>query len=185
MKPDIFQTLSGLSDYRDELSRIDLPKNRFLLHEGDTADAVWFVESGALRIAANDDGRDITLQFFFEGQMAASFESFYLQQPSRLALETIEACSLVRIRRDTFLRWQQGRPENQGFITAWLCRRLISYTDLFLSRIKNSPEQSYRSLLAEQPELLDRVPHHYIASYLGITPVSLSRIRSRLAGKSD
>ena len=57
--------------------------------------------------------------------------------------------------------------------------RLVFYQQLFLSRIKDSPEKRYRDLLNNHPEMLQRIPQHYIASYLGITPVSLSRIRNR------
>ncbi len=58
-------------------------------------------------------------------------------------------------------------------------QRLLYVEKLFLSRIKNSPEERYRELLEQRPEILQRVPQHYIASFLGITSVSLSRIRNR------
>ncbi len=60
-----------------------------------------------------------------------------------------------------------------------LIERFHVYQQLFLSRIKNTPQQRYEELLKEYPGIVQRVPQHYIASYLGITPVSLSRIRSR------
>lgn len=58
--------------------------------------------------------------------------------------------------------------------------RFHSYQQLFLSRIRNTPQQRYEELLRTSPEIIRRVPQHYIASWLGITPVSLSRIRARL-----
>ena len=61
-----------------------------------------------------------------------------------------------------------------------LSERFIAYTEYFLSRIKESPEKRYISLLEKRPELVRRVPDHYIASFLGITPVSLSRIKKRI-----
>ena len=62
----------------------------------------------------------------------------------------------------------------------YICERFIDYTNLFLSRIKNSPEQRYIELIKEYPDIINKIPHYYIASYLGITPVSFSRIRNRL-----
>ena len=62
----------------------------------------------------------------------------------------------------------------------FLLQRMGNYGRLFLSRIKDGPQQRYEALLREQPEIIRRIPQHYIASYLGITPVSLSRIRGRL-----
>ena len=64
-------------------------------------------------------------------------------------------------------------------INQLLCSRLYHYQKLFLSRIKNKPQLRYEELIKENPEIFKRVPHHYIASYLGITPVSLSRIRNK------
>ena len=60
-----------------------------------------------------------------------------------------------------------------------IIERFSFYQHLFLSRIKNTPQQRYEELLKEYPNIIQRVPQHYIASYLGITPVSLSRIRNR------
>jgi CRP-like cAMP-binding protein len=65
--------------------------------------------------------------------------------------------------------------------TGVLIQRMAHYARLFLSRIKDSPQERYQALLREQPEIVRRIPQHYIASYLGITPVSLSRIRGRMA----
>ena len=70
-------------------------------------------------------------------------------------------------------------PSLKKEVEELLFQRLFFYQRLFLSRIKNSPEQRYQELLKEYPEVLLRVPQHYIASYLGITSVSLSRIRNR------
>lgn len=58
-------------------------------------------------------------------------------------------------------------------------KRLVFYQNLFLSRIKDSPQKRYQELIKKHPKIIERVPQHYIASYLGITPVSLSRIRNR------
>jgi CRP-like cAMP-binding protein len=70
-------------------------------------------------------------------------------------------------------------PElKNGFITI-LTRRLSNYAGLFLSRIKDNPQKRYQELIKNYPEIIRRVPQHYIASYLGITPISLSRIRNK------
>ncbi|HRV32669.1 MAG TPA: Crp/Fnr family transcriptional regulator, partial [Candidatus Paceibacterota bacterium] len=61
----------------------------------------------------------------------------------------------------------------------YLFKRFINYAELFLSRIKDSPKERYEDLVKNYPDIIKRVPQHYIASYLGITPVSLSRIRNK------
>jgi CRP-like cAMP-binding protein len=72
-------------------------------------------------------------------------------------------------------------PENKDTLIELLLRRLNDYGKLFLSRITKTPEERYLDMMKNNPEILLRVPQHYIATYLGITPVSLSRIRNRVA----
>ena len=67
----------------------------------------------------------------------------------------------------------------------FLQKRLLYYADLYTSFILNTPEERYERLVKNNPQMIERIPHYYIASYLGITPVSLSRIRSRLAKKNS
>ena len=70
-------------------------------------------------------------------------------------------------------------PPIKSEVEAQIFHRLIFYQRLFLSRIKDNPQNRYEDLAEQRPEILQRIPQHYIASYLGITPVSLSRIRNR------
>ncbi|WP_240731214.1 Crp/Fnr family transcriptional regulator [Enterococcus durans] len=72
-----------------------VPENTTLLYEGDVADKIYFIKKGALRLWNNDDGKDITFQFFFEGQIVASYESFHLGKPSIFTIETIENTDLL------------------------------------------------------------------------------------------
>ena len=150
-----------------------------LLEAGRKADRLFYVKNGVLRAAYVDDGRDITLQFFFEGQVIASIESFFKGTASEYSIETIEATTVWVYRKEDILKHLQAHPEFQGAVSDMAIVRMLDYQHLFLSRIKDTPEQRYKALLAEHPEVMARVPQHYIASYLGITPVSLSRIRSR------
>lgn len=159
--------------------RISVPAKTLLLKEGEVADRLYLVRKGCLRLFFPDDGKEITFQFFFEGDPVASFDSLYNRQPSLFSLESIEAAELSvmtrsdlmeLIRRDLSLRQAYERR---------LVERFRAYQLLFLSRIRNTPQQRYEELLEEHPDIVRRVPQHYIASYLGITPVSLSRIRGR------
>jgi CRP-like cAMP-binding protein len=72
-------------------------------------------------------------------------------------------------------------PGYKAFMEEALYQRLEHYTRLFLSRIRDTPRKRYEDLLKEHPEVIQRIPQHFIASYLGITPVSLSRIRNRVS----
>ena len=121
----------------------------------------------------------ITFQFFFEGDFVASFDSLYKRKPSLFSLESIEQTEVFAIKREDFYSLMEQTPLLKREYEEKLIERFHVYQQLFLSRIKNTPQQRYEELLREYPGIIQRVPQHYIASYLGITPVSLSRIRNR------
>lgn len=139
------------------------------------------IVSGALRMYYIDnEGKDISFQFFFENQLVLSFESFYLARESKFYIESLEETELMSISKSDFEKLLNEFPEINRYVTEFVCNRFFNYTNVFLSQIKNSPEERYLELIKDNPKILERVPQHYIASYLGITPVSLSRIRSRI-----
>ena len=155
-----------------------LPKT-ILLEEGKVADRLYLIRKGCLRLFFYNEGKDMTFQFFFEGDFVASFDSLYKRQPSLFFLESIEPTEVFVIKRDDFYALIETVPSLKKYYEEKLIERFHVYQQLFLSRIKNTPQQRYEELLQERPDIIRRVPQHYIASYLGITPVSLSRIRNR------
>lgn len=157
-----------------------VPSKTTLLSEGMVSKYIYFINKGALRLWNNDDGRDITVQFFFEGQLVSSFESFYLGKNSQFSIESIEDSNITLLSKESLDLLSEKFPNINKNITDIICKRFIDYTNFFLSRIKDSPEKRYCDLVENNQDLIKRVPHHYISSYLGITPVSLSRIRSRI-----
>lgn len=167
--------------YQDHFQPLKVKRGNLLLKEGMIARQIYFVEEGILRLWYNHNGEEITLQFFQEEQWVSSFESFYDQLPSQFNLEAVTECKLWTITYDTLQQLINQDSNAKDTLFAYIVRRFGEYSNLFLSRIKNSPEERYEELLDLSPELLDRVPHYMIASYLGITPVSLSRIRKRFS----
>lgn len=159
--------------------RNEISTKTTLLQEGQVSKMAHLVEKGCVRCWFNNDGKDITFQFFFEGQAVSSIESFRTNQPSMFNLETIEPSIIKSISKKNFDYILNNSSILKQEIEELTLQRLLFYQKLFLSRIKDNPEQRYKELLEQYPEILLRVPQHYIASYLGITPVSLSRIRNR------
>ena len=157
-----------------------LAKKTSLLEQGDVSHHVYYIESGCFRLWHNDDNQDISVKFFLPGELCASLDSFYNEQPSIYGIESIVP-SVVRIftRQDIRNLMEQSQSLRE-YSNAVMIHCMKDYQDLFLERISKSPEERYRALIAQAPETLDIVPLHYIASYLGITPVSLSRIRRKL-----
>lgn len=162
-----------------EFELLSVPSKTLLLEEGKVANKLYFIRKGCLRLFFCDEGKEITFQFFFEGDFVASFDSLYKRTPSLFSLESLEQTELAAIERDDFYRLIERNPPLKKQYEEKLIDRFHTYQQLFLSRIKNTPRERYEELLKKHPDIIQRVAQHYIASYLGITPVSLSRIRNR------
>lgn len=159
--------------------RQEVPAKTILLQEGEISRTMFFIEKGCLRTWVNNDGREITTQFFFEGDKVSSIESFRTNQLSLYSIESLEPCILQTISQQDFQNVLENLPEIKEEMQEHLFRRLLQSQKIFYSYLKNTPQQRYQELIEEYPHIIQRIPQHYIASYLGITSVSLSRIRNR------
>ncbi len=170
---EIFNQFSHLFERRE------IPSKTILLQEGQISKTIFFIEKGCLRSWFNNNGKDITFQFFLENEAVSSIESFLTNQPSMFTIETIEPSIILSISKKDFDLVLEKTPFLKKQTEELTIQRLLFYQKLFLSRIKDNPQKRYEELLTQRPEILQRIPQHYIASYLGITSVSLSRIRNR------
>ena len=165
--------------FQDAFIEREITSKTVLLREGEIANKLHFIKKGCLREVFNKDGKDITFQFFFENQSVASFDSFINNKPSVFSIESIEPSQILSIKKEDLEEIFNTYPELKDKLLEHTFQRIRNYTLLFLSRIKDSPQERYTDLLENHPEIILRVPQHYIASFLGITPISLSRIRNR------
>jgi CRP-like cAMP-binding protein len=152
-----------------------------LLQENQICDTIYFINTGCIRTWFNQDGRDITLQFFFENDEITSLESLLYSNPSSFNIETVEQCEVYTLSRvNFFLSLEDSNTKQWFFETA--IKKMIVHSNRLLSLLKNKPAERYKELLENHPHIVKRIPQHQIASYLGITSVSLSRIRNRYKG---
>ncbi len=165
--------------FKHLFKRQEVPAKTILLKEGQISRTMYFIEKGCLRTWVNNDGREITTQFFFEGDKVSSIESFRANKPSLYSIESIEPCILQTISQQEFQNTLENSPEVKEEMQKHLFKRLLQSQKTFYSYLKNTPQQRYKKLIEEHPHIVQRIPQHYIASYLGITSVSLSRIRNR------
>lgn len=157
-------------------------KNEFVLQQGDISQRLYLIRKGALRMGhVTPDGKDVSTQFFFEGDHIASIASFYDQTPSEFFIQALEETNVVYVERKDFFHHLEKNPDSKELLLEFLMRKMLIYNDLFLSRIRYSPAERYQELVTRHGELLDCVPDQYLASYLGMTPVSFSRIKNRLS----
>lgn len=173
-------------EYTNFFQRIEVPAKTILLEEGEISKKLLIIEKGCIRVWFNNNGKDLTTQFFFENQSVASIESFMKKMPSPVVIETIETSVIWWISKkdlDKILEEIKEIPELRDRFINMLFERTFDYMKHFVSFIKDSPTQRYLNLIEERPQVLQRVPQHYIASYLGVSTVHLSRIKSKLVHK--
>jgi CRP-like cAMP-binding protein len=158
----------------------EVPKKFRLVDSGMVARELYFVKKGLIRLYYEKDGDEFTGFIFQENLFAGSFESFLTARPGRQILETLEDCKLLAITHDKLEFLYTAVPLINTVTRKIIESRLINGQKILASFVLDSPEERYKTFEKEHGDLLLRVPHHIIASYLGITPVSLSRIRNRI-----
>jgi CRP-like cAMP-binding protein len=170
--------------YLEFQKRVEVPAKTILLKEGKTSTHYYFIEKGCIRAALNKDGKDKTVQFFFENEGMSSIESFLKNIPSLVTVETIEPSviyQLPKVHVTKLMDELSREPESLKIILEISVERQLHYMHEFISFIRDTPEQRYKNLLKKNPHIIQRVPQHYIASYLGVSTVHLSRIKSKIA----
>ncbi|SDF09039.1 cAMP-binding domain of CRP or a regulatory subunit of cAMP-dependent protein kinases [Chitinophaga filiformis] len=162
---------------------IEVPKRTLLTKEGQIASSIYFIIKGILRIFYTKEDVEITGFIFSEGLFASCYESFLLQTKSNQTLEALEDCVLLTIDYHTLQTLYKEVPALHIVGRVVAEQRFINGQRILSSHLLDSHEERYRQFADQYPDLLQRVPQHIIASYLGITPVSLSRIRKRISRK--
>lgn len=180
---DQFTTLSDdeWTKLVPHLTVVSLKKQQAFAQQGLVADRIGMVLDGALRQFYTKDGDERTTYFFFEHQLTGAYMSCVTGRPSPVTIEALMPTTCVSFPYavlhdlfDTCSGWQRFGRLLAEYLMVALEERMVSLLLL-------SPEERYLALLeGPHKELLQRVPQHYIASYLGITPVSMSRIRNRI-----
>ncbi|WP_165569535.1 Crp/Fnr family transcriptional regulator [Corallincola luteus] len=165
--------------YFQNADKVYLKKKEAIILEGEVTESVYYVKNGCLRSWFNKDGNDVSFQFFLEGSFLLSFDSFMYDEPSLFTVEAILPTTLYVIPKKQFKEKIAESSELKNAVFRVVCERMRHYQRLFLSRIKDTPQERYEELVKNNSDLLRKIPQHYIASYLGITSVSLSRIRCR------
>ena len=159
-----------------------LRKKQFLLHERDECRYTAFVEKGILRTFSIDEkGNEHILQFAMEGWWVADLYSFLTNEPSTYNIEALEECELLLITKPSWDLLFQKIPAFEKYFRILLQNNLIATQRRLMGSLSESAEEKYEKLVASYPEHLQKLPQHMIASYLGITRETLSRIRRNIA----
>jgi len=165
-------------------TRREINRNEFLLKEGKMSDDYFFMETGFMRAFAHDtDGNDITTNFYSPNQVVFEVSSFFNRSISRENIQATADCSGWYITYEQLNGLFHSMPEFREFGRSILVKGFASLKTRMLSMITETAEQRYDILLRSNPEIFQHAALKHIASYLGITDTSLSRIRAAYAKK--
>lgn len=159
-------------------------KNQLLIQEGKREHQVGFVIEGMFRQYYTKDGQEKTTYFFFEQHFISSYISCITGRPSLISIEALSDAVYLSFPYEVMLQlfeqsstWQKFGRLMAEYLTIGLEERMVGL-------LLQSPEERYLDLLnSNKQKIIERIPQHYIANYLGITPVSMSRIRNRVLKK--
>ncbi len=156
-----------------------IQKNKYWINKGEICKQMAFVDSGILRVINEMDEIESTVQFAFKNSFITSLTSFAYQTPSIWSIQALTDCDLLLIDRDDHFRLVS---EYKSWLEVDNLLLLLAYTDLETRQFSEhhlSAEQRFNKLFSEKPGIFNQVPLKHIASFLGITPETLSRLRKR------
>ncbi|TDN37093.1 Crp/Fnr family transcriptional regulator [Hymenobacter sp. UV11] len=168
------------------LRPVHLARHAHFVAAGQRRAELGLVLSGALRLYyPRPNGEERTTYFFFENHLLADYPSCLTGQPSQLSIQALADCELVVFDYAVLRRLYDELPVYERFGRLVAEYHLLGTDARLVEQLLLSPEERYRQLLRSgKTKILERIPQHLVANYLGITPVSLSRIRARVAAES-
>jgi CRP-like cAMP-binding protein len=158
-------------------------KKQYLLQEGDVCKSMAFVEKGLLREYLVDDAGEHIIQFALEGWTIADLLSFLTSEPTAYNIDAIEDSELILISKTAHETLLQTEPKYETYMRLLMTNAYVALQRRITSFISDPVEDQYKRFTRMYPDIVQRVPQHMIASYMGLTPETLSRVRKKLIAR--
>ncbi len=155
-------------------------KGELYISPGEQENHVTFISKGGFRYYSVVDEKEVVCEFVFENNYLSEYESFLRRTPAKIFIQALEDSTVVKFHHQHVQECYNNYPLIERFGRLIAEKFLIDAIDRMNSLLSSSPEERYNKLAEEKPELLQRVPQYMIASFIGVTPEALSRIRRRL-----
>ncbi len=163
------------------LSPKKLRKKQYLLQEGDVCRSIAFVEKGILKAYSVDEkGSEHIIQFGLEGWIISDLYSFLTEEPATYNIDAIEDSELLLISKSAHEELLQQMPKYETFTRLNITGAYLSMQRRLTSIISSPLGERYSKFMELYPDIAQRVPQHMIASYMGLTPETLSRVRQKM-----
>ena len=167
--------------FSSKLRKQEVPKKTRILEIGETENYLSFIDEGIVRFYIPKEETDLTFGFVFSGSFSCAYDSFLTQTPSLYCVETITNTTLWRLSYND-LQTIYSATDIGNLIGRKTSELLfLKKAERELSFLQETAEERYLKLFKKRPELIEKIPLKYIASYIGVTPQALSRIRRRIS----
>lgn len=147
---------------------------------GEQEDYVTFINKGGFRFFTIIDERELTCDFIFENDYISEYEGFLKRTPANIYIQALEDSEVIKFHYNDVQECYEKYPQLQKFGRLIAEKFLLSIIERSNSLLFSTPEERYNRLAMDNPQLLQRVPQYMIASFIGVTPEALSRIRKRM-----
>jgi len=169
-----------ISESKDAFSFLYLKKNDFFVREGEVCQYFCYIESGILQHSIVVDDEEKTTYLALRHSVTSSLNSFLFNKPSRKNIKAIADCELYVINLKNFKKLIGNNTAFHQFYYNLIEKQLCLIDDYRIDLLTMTPEERYLKLLSTDPKLLQEVPLHYLASFLGISSRHMSRIRKNV-----
>ncbi|WP_298708504.1 Crp/Fnr family transcriptional regulator [Chitinophaga sp.] len=161
-----------------------LEPGEIYIREGENSPRLGYIKEGLIRsYHVNEKGMESTVLLRWEEQIVASYDSILMQRPSRFTYHALEKTTLLEVNYHLVEQQLENKPVFEKARYHFVLDMLAQSLERIETFVLLTPEERYRQLIKDKPDLLQRVPDKHLATLLGITPVSLSRIRKRIQSK--
>ncbi len=162
------------------LQEKSVEKNDFLLEAGKVERQIYFIKEGVFRIYLELPEKDITIDFGFPNELICSYSSLLTEKPSQVYVQSLSKSEVISITYKDLQEIYKTTDSGESIGRVFAEEFFLYKSAREFSFMKDSPTERYLNLFSEQPHLIQEIPQKYLASYIGITPQALSRIRAKL-----
>lgn len=157
--------------------QLTLKRNEYLKVKGTIDTRLYFIVSGTLRIFVLEELEEHIIRFAYKDNFIASLDSFITEEPSDFYIQSIKKTELKVINKSTFMNFVQSSEANRMTWQIMLSNLILQQMERERDILTTSPLERYKRVLARSPQLFQEIPNRYIASYLRMTPETLSRLK--------
>lgn len=159
-------------------SEVDFGRKQVMTRLGEVEKYIYFVADGVQRAYIEHDGKESTLVFSYTGSFSGIIDSYLLQYPSKYCLETITKSKLLRMHYNDFARLMDKHRTIETWARIAITAALAGTLERNIELLSYSAEQRFTTLLRRSPQVLNLIPHKYLASYIGVDPTTFSKLLS-------